>query len=135
MKTISKSKANKQDIKHRHQYTFLLASTDVISEVEELAIVEKQPIAVMNFQYNVNSEITLNDEVASSEDEEELPVNYMGENNSEETNTTVINNTWDNSINEVEAINNSGDVINEVVELNNDTSDHYDDSNMNEELI
>ena len=59
----------------------------------------------------------------------------MEENNSEETNTTVINHTWDNSINEVETINNSGDVINEVVELNNDTSDHYDDSNMNEELI
>ena len=59
----------------------------------------------------------------------------MEENNSEETNTTVINHTWDNSINEVETINNSGDVINEVVELNNDTGDHYDDSNMNEELI
>ena len=135
MKTISKSKANKQDIKHRYQQTFLLTSTDVISEVEELAIVEKQSIVVMNFQYNVDSEITLNDEVVSSEDEEDLPINYMEENNSEETNTTVINHTWDNSINEVETINNSGDVINEVVELNNDTGDHYDDSNMNEELI
>ena len=103
--------------------------------MEELAIVEKQSIVVMNFQYNVDSEITLNDEVVSSEDEEDLPINYMEENNSEETNTTVINHTWDNSINEVETINNSGDVINEVVELNNDTGDHYDDSNMNEELI